>query len=281
MKKFIAIVVFVAACLGGWIWWGINRSYRDPVVTHYTLEEPDTGAIRAVLIADLHDQVFGEDNEQVYTLVKEQEPDVILLAGDLLNEDSASTDTALSFVRRMTEIAPVYVSLGNQEMGFIERNGTGFLDDIRDTGAVLLELDYADTEINGQKIRIGGMYEYAFPTGGGEDYEAIKTFLTEFEGTEDCKIMMAHRPDSFVFLDDNPWDIDLVVSGHLHGGQVILPLLGGLWAPDQGFFPEYDYGKFDLNGTDIIITTGLGSSDEKLPRFNNPPEIAVIDLNHE
>ena len=93
--------------------------------------------------------------------------------------------------------------------------------------------------------------------------------------------MMAHRPDSFVFLDDNPWDIDLVVSGHLHGGQVILPLLGGLWAPDQGFFPEYDYGKFDLNGTDIIITTGLGSSDEKLPRFNNPPEIAVIDLKHE
>ena len=280
MKKRIAAALLIIALLAGGVWWGIYRSYHNPVVTHYALGEPGKDTVRVVLIADLHDMVFVEGNEEVCALVKEQEPDLILLAGDLLNDDSESTDIALGFIRRMMDIAPVYVSLGNQEKDYMYRNGIGLLEEYQQTGAVLLELEYTDIEIKGRDFRIGGMYEYAFRS-GKEDYEAITRFLNEYQDTDRYTIMMAHRPDSFVFLSSNPWDIDLVVSGHLHGGQVILPQVGGLWAPDQGWFPEYDYGQYDLNGTTVIITTGLGTNKEKLPRFNNPPEIVTIDIGTE
>ena len=280
MKRRILIALVIIAAAAGLVWRGVFISYHHPVNTQYTVGDAGGRTIRAVLIADLHDMVYGEDNEEVTALVREQEPDLILLAGDLLNDDSESTAAAVTFVQRMTEIAPVYVSLGNQERDYLKKNGDALLEEIRSAGAEVLELAYIDTEINGAEVRIGGMYEYAF-RGGGEDYEAVLRFLEDYQDTDRYTIMMAHRPDSFVFLDQNPWDIDLVVSGHLHGGQVILPIVGGLWAPDQGWFPEYDYGQYDLNGTTMIITRGLGTSREKLPRFNNPPEIVTVDINTE
>ena len=91
--------------------------------------------------------------------------------------------------------------------------------------------------------------------------------------------MMAHRPDSFIFGDaSKEWDIDLVVSGHTHGGQVRIPFKGGLYVGDQGYFPIYDKGLFDLNKIKILITSGLGSGKEKIPRFNNIPEVVNLKI---
>ena len=91
--------------------------------------------------------------------------------------------------------------------------------------------------------------------------------------------MCAHRPESFYPWDyADTWGIDLVLSGHLHGGQVIIPGLGGLYNSLDGFFAEYDYGQYKLGSSDMIITRGLGSNPKILPRFNNPPEIAVVDV---
>ena len=93
--------------------------------------------------------------------------------------------------------------------------------------------------------------------------------------------MMAHRPDSFIFGNASQvWDIDLVVSGHTHGGQVRLPYLGGLYVGDQGWFPEYDKGLFDLNKIKIVITSGIGSSKQKIPRFNNIPEVVNLKISN-
>jgi predicted MPP superfamily phosphohydrolase len=91
--------------------------------------------------------------------------------------------------------------------------------------------------------------------------------------------MLAHRPDSFIFGEASvTWDIDLVVSGHLHGGQVVVPFKGGLIGGDQGWFPKYVHGLYEKDDINIFITSGLGSSRKVLPRFNNPPEIAVLRL---
>ena len=91
--------------------------------------------------------------------------------------------------------------------------------------------------------------------------------------------MLSHRPDSFVFgAASATWDVDLVISGHLHGGQVVLPLLGGVFGGDQGLFPRYVHGIYEKDRLTLAVTSGLGSQPERLPRFNNPPEVMVLDL---
>ncbi|WP_455055410.1 metallophosphoesterase [Merdimonas faecis] len=150
-------------------------------------------------------------------------------------------------------------------------------------GAVVLDKTYVDIEVNGNKVRIGGMYDYAFGLNGNNDASAAPSdtlsFLQEFQDTDSLKIMLAHRPDSFIFGDASKvWNVDLVVSGHNHGGQVVIPFLGGLYGGDQGWFPEYIHGIYQKDKIRMFVTSGLGTHQEKLPRFNNPPEIAVLTI---
>lgn len=91
--------------------------------------------------------------------------------------------------------------------------------------------------------------------------------------------MLSHRPESYVFGDaSKTWDIDLIICGHVHGGQVVVPFIGGLYGGDQEWFPEYDHGLYEKDNFQMFITSGLGSNEQKLPRFNNPPEIAVLNI---
>ena len=130
------------------------------------------------------------------------------------------------------------------------------------------------------------MYDYAFSQETGDIDQAtmendVYSFLTEMKQTSSFQLMMAHRPDSFIFGNAYKWDFDLIVSGHYHGGQVILPYVGGLYAPELGWFPEVDYGHYKLKDMDIIVTRGISSSNELFPRFNNPSEIVSIKLKAE
>ena len=156
---------------------------------------------------------------------------------------------------------------------------------LTDAGAVVLDRQYQDVEIAGQTIRIGGLYDYAFSLDGWNSCNPdrmdpeVYSFLKEFQDTDLFKLMLAHRPDSFIFGEaSRTWDVDLVVSGHMHGGQVVVPFLGGLVGGDQGWFPEYVHGVYQKDLIRIFITSGLGSSKKALPRFNNVPEIAVLRL---
>ena len=132
--------------------------------------------------------------------------------------------------------------------------------------------------------RLGGLYEYGFETGmqsEGENERAV-SYLEEYVDTDRYLIMCAHRPESFYCWDyADVWGLDLVLSGHLHGGQVIIPGVGGLYSNLEEFFPTYDYGQYKIGNSDMIITRGLSSNLKILPRFNNPPEIAVVDVKPE
>lgn len=166
------------------------------------------------------------------------------------------------------------------------KNNSTLIADLESAGAVVLDQEYVSTDVNGNNIVIGGIYEYAFAYNGSGHMDKSKmpedklAFLESFQAEQSFKIMMAHRPDSFLFGDaEETWDIDLVLSGHLHGGQVIIPFKGGLYGGDFGFFPEYDFGEYRFSAVkNMIITRGLGSDREKLPRFNNMPEIVFIHL---
>ena len=265
-------------------------SYNSLITTAYrVVSDKIRNPVTVCLLADLHDHRFGEQNARLVSQVNDMEPDLILMAGDFINTESEDSSAATELIGQLTEIAPVYYSLGNQEKGYLAAGTSDLLSEIRAAGAEVLEENYENLEINGNSICLAGMYGYAFAFDGSghmckEEMDPDRLgFLEEYQQQEGFKLMMAHRPDSFIFGEAaNTWGIDLVVSGHLHGGQVVLPFLGGFYAGDQGFFPKYVYGEHHFNAVKtMIITSGLGSDREFLPRFNNPPEAVVIYLEHE
>ena len=278
---FISIGLLFLIILGE-VWcsihWLIVRNYE------YQSEKLGSGQeINVAVLSDLHDHEFGKENKKLVKKIKEQEPDLILLDGDILNEDSENADVPCALIRKLKDVAPVYFSLGNHEVSYMENGHTDLVGQLESAGAVVLDESYEDIEVNGVQLRLGGLYDYAFALDGNDDAkntpEPVKSFLEDYQNTDHLKLMMAHRPESFCFGNaSSVWDVDLVISGHIHGGQVVLPILGGLYGGDQGWFPEYVHGMYQKDDMNIFVTSGLGSHHQLLPRFWNRPEIAMIEI---
>ena len=239
--------------------------------------------VTLAVISDLHGHEFGRDNEALAERIKGQSPDLILMDGDFLNADSDNADIPCDLIRRLIKTAPVYYALGNHELSYIENGHPELVDELQESGAVVLDKSYKDLQVRGTAIRLGGMYDYAFGLDGSNSAAAApedaKVFMEDFQDTERLKIMMSHRPDSFIFGDASSyWDVELVISGHDHGGQVAIPFLGGIYGGDQGWFPEYVHGMYQKDEMHLFVTSGLGSHDQMLKRFNNFPEIAIIKI---
>lgn len=292
----------------------LYHSSRGLEITYYSVEMQNkiVNSIRIVQLTDLHNAVFGNNNIELISAVSDQNPDLIFVTGDLINvHDGVDTLIAHNLLLELEKIAPVYMSLGNHEAVLIEA-GMNLVDVIKGTGIQLLDSTYVDVNINGDDLRIGGVYGYCQPVAHAIEThrENESSFLTEFQSTDDCKLLLCHIPvswcNSYSLYD---WDVDVVFSGHIHGGQVRIPFIGGLWAPDMGWFPgkvsgiyttneegwresrkkllDYaNYMKYDTSyyeeHTDyypsfLVLSRGLGNTDW-IPRFNNVPEIVVVDL---
>ena len=241
------------------------------------------GPVRIALLSDLHGKSFGRDNSRLIAKIGEQTPDAIFLDGDMIDRsaDSADVQELLRLIKRLHEIAPVYFAPGNHELEYMQTD-TSLLTQVTEAGAVIVNDSYVDVTIAGQPLRIGGTMGHAFYFGRSEEEFSSSPeyqFLKAFEDTDVPKICLAHMPDTFIFNGAyNLWNVDLILSGHTHGGLIRLPFIGGLYAPMQGWFPEYDQGYFRLGEhMQMVITSGLAGHG-MIPRINNPPEIVVIDL---
>ena len=286
-RHILMIIILLLVCIAAYIGIDIWKSSNALIVRKYavSLENCKT-AIRAVVISDLHNHSFGAQNKKLVEMISQQNPDLILMAGDMLNEDSKSSEVPVALVRELAQIAPVFYGLGNHEIAYMEDAPVDLSEELTQAGAIVLDKKFVDVKIQGENIRIGGLYDYAFGNNGDNDAMAapqdIKDFLTEFGQTEDVKIMISHRPDSFIFGDASTvWDVDLVVSGHNHGGQIVIPFLGGLYGGDQGWFPEYVHGIYEKDQLQLFVTSGLGSEKQILPRMNNRPEVALLEIKPE
>lgn len=244
-----------------------------------------SGSARVVVISDLHGKEYGKDNKRLLAKIREQNPDAIFVVGDMLDDNDAENNFSKTtkLLTDLLDIAPVYFSYGNQEKEYSGNSIDTFVNTIKENGVIVLDDSFVDCEINGQKIRIGGTMGHAFPFGRTmEEFESSDEyiFLKDMEKTDAPTIVLAHMPDTFIFNGaHNYWShIDLVVSGHTHGGVIRLPFAGGLYSPMQGLFPEYDYGFYMLGEKmRIVITSGL-SGYKLVPRFLNLPEICVLNL---
>ena len=276
-KKTVLIVsVLVILCLGIWTLWGNTAlEVNEYEIMSDKIPEAFTG-FRIAQVSDLHNKDFGEGYGQLLTLLSQINPDIIVVTGDLIDSRQTDLDIALEFAWQAGKIARVYYVSGNHEARVPEYEDlkTGLVK----AGVVILENQKVQITREGESITLMGIDDPSFQ----EDYlfgdsesvarQAIENLQNESDG---YTILLSHRPELFDLYVET--EMNLVFSGHAHGGQFRLPFVGGLVAPNQGFFPKYDAGQFTEENTTMIVSRGVGNSIIPI-RFNNRPEIVLVTL---
>ena len=226
-------------------------------------------------VSDLHNAEFGENNEKLLSALAQVQADLIVLTGDLVDSRRTDTGVALDFAERAVEIAPTYYVTGNHESR-VEAYAD-LKTDMISRGVTVLENQVVSITKNAESIRLMGLRDPAFADKLDKDIQKsyLETQLSQFTWSEEYTILLSHRPEFFNVYAE--YQVDLVFSGHAHGGQIRLPKIGGLFAPNQGFFPKYDAGLYENGRTKMLVSRGVGNSLFPL-RINNPPEIVVITL---
>lgn len=224
---------------------------------------------KIVQISDLHNTRSKTLTDALIKEIKRQEPDMIVITGDLIDCQKYDLQSALDLIEEIKNVAPIYYVPGNHEAG------SGKYEDITsclaEKGVHVLDDTYDTITINNDSFDILGVSDPAFYPSYLSDQmgAALEDIL---EGIEDgnFKLLLSHRPELFDVYTE--YDIDLVLSGHAHGGQIRLPFIGGLVAPNQGLFPKYTSGEFKQNDTTMIVSRGIGNS--VLPfRIKNYPSV--------
>ena len=276
-KKTVLIVsLLIILCLGIWTLWGnIALEVNEYEIVSDRIPEAFAG-FRIAQVSDLHNKDFGEGYGQLLTLLSQINPDIIVVTGDLIDSRQTDLDVALEFAWQAGKIARVYYGSGNHEARVPEYEDLKI--GLVKAGVVILENQKVEITREGESINLMGIEDPSFQ----EDYlfgdsesvarQAIENLQNESDG---YTILLSHRPELFDLYVET--EMNLVFSGHAHGGQFRLPFVGGLVAPNQGFFPKYDAGQFTEENTTMIVSRGVGNSIIPI-RFNNRPEIVLVTL---
>ena len=275
-KRVLIVSVLVILCIGIWTLWGNTAiEVNEYEIVSDRIQQGFDG-FRIAQVSDLHNKDFGEGYGQLLTLLSQINPDIIVVTGDLIDSRQTDLDVALEFAWQAGKIARVYYVSGNHEARVPEYEDlkTGLVK----AGVVILENQKVEITREGESITLMGIDDPSFQ----EDYlfgdsesvarQAIENLQNESDG---YTVLLSHRPELFDLYVET--EMDLVFSGHAHGGQFRLPFVGGLVAPNQGFFPKYDAGLFSEGSTNMIVSRGVGNSIIPI-RFNNRPEIIVATL---
>ena len=280
-KKFIflAVAAAVLVALVIWIAWG-NTALELNTYTISSSKLPQSfDGYRIAHVSDLHNAEMGKDNEKLLTILRDADPDMIAITGDLIDSRSTNVEIALNFIREAVKIAPCYYVTGNHEARVNEYDE--LKSGMESAGVIVLEDAQTEISLDGDTITLIGVNDPSYQTDYlfGDSETVMNTKLEELH-TENGEftVLLSHRPELFDSYADH--GMDLVLSGHAHGGQFRLPFIGGLVAPNQGLFPEYDAGIYTEGNTNMLVSRGIGNSI--LPfRINNRPEVILIELQAE
>lgn len=239
----------------------------------YTVVSPKlTAEVRLAVVTDFHSSDNADD---VVAMVASCAPDAVLLVGDLFDDDIANrpTERTLSLMRQLSALYPCYYVSGNHEAW------TGEMDALYqqtgEAGVTVLRMSSGVLTVRGQRIALCGIpdpYEMVF-SGAPDTEEQLRQALEDVDSA-DFTVLLAHRPELLAKYAQFP--LDLVVSGHAHGGQVRIPgVLNGLYVPNQGWFPKLAGGAYTQDGTTLIVSRGLAVRT-RLPRIFNRPEVVLV-----
>ncbi len=258
-----------------------------------TIEKTENKSVKIVHLSDLHNKGFGKDQKNLMEKITELHPDIILFTGDLIDSRRKGTENAFTLMKSLSEKYPVYRILGNHDFS---KNGYEISNQLEDTSVITLRNESLDINLNDINITLKGVDDpISYKRSVRQD---LYTKAVGKADTDNYSILLAHRPEYFSLYEKSGYDIAL--SGHAHGGQIRLPVIGGFFAPHQGAFPKYDGGRYfpgedngisrkaavsivsdDLapseGGFSMILSRGLGNSLFPF-RIFNLPEIIFIEL---
>lgn len=284
MKRKIMIVAVFALAFFVIVWlslWAFSDN-KTIVTTQYTIKQDEIpeafSGFRIAQIADLHNTELGENNQDLLSALKEAKPDMIVFTGDLVDSRRTDLDVAVAFAEDAITIAECYYVRGNHEAStplFYELEAR-----LEALGVVVLANNWSVLYRGGSSITIMGLNDptldsdYLTLGTDGVNENALKRLV---DGIDTYSILLAHHPEWLSLYAK--YQVDLVLSGHAHGGQIRFNDDTGLIAPNQGFFPKYTSGIFTQDKTTLIVSRGLGNSLFPF-RINNPPELVIVDLVH-
>ncbi|WP_317380637.1 metallophosphoesterase [uncultured Intestinimonas sp.] len=242
-------------------------------VRHYAVESDKlTGPVRLVLLTDLHACAYGAGQRELLDAVERQHPDLVLLGGDILDDDPAlPEENAWTVIETLGRSYPTFYVTGNHE--FWSGRVEAIKARIADSGVTVLEGEGKTVLFRGQPLSISGVDD---PAAGAEIWQAQLARAAQGAG-EGFSLLLTHRPERTSAYEGRGFD--LILAGHAHGGQWRIPLLlNGLLAPNQGFFPAFAGGRYELGETTLIVSRGLARESTRVPRIFNPPELVVVEL---
>lgn len=261
-------------------------------ITKYEIENEkipkEFNNFKIVQISDLHNKSFGKGNKRLLEKIDSQNPDIVVITGDLVEGDNKDFDVALNLIDELLKKYKVYHIIGNHEQKSLIKKHKElyktYFDKLYKKNIVNLDNEKIRIKKDGKYINIYGLiipleyYPYFFKNYENKNMKLEQDFINNKLGEinrDEYNILLAHTP--FFFEDYEKYGVDLVLAGHVHGGIIRLPKVGGLLSPNREFFPKYDFGKYIKNNTTMLLSKGLGGS-KVLIRFACKPEIVSITL---
>ena len=286
MYKIIFIFIGIFILMYLYIKYNVNTLEVTKYVVENKKVPKEFDVYNIVQISDLHSKLFGENNKKLIQKIKSLNPDIVVVTGDLIDGENNNYNVALDFMKEISKLYRVYYIIGNHEQKSLIKK---YKDEYKDYFNKLHQIDFVNLDNNKVEIVKGdsninlygltvpySCYKYLFDKDKNTNLD--ENFLEENLPTinkDEYNILLAHTP--FYFDEYERWGADLILAGHVHGGIIRLPFVGGLLSPNRHFFPKYDLGKYDKNNSTMIVTKGLGGS-KVLVRINCKPEIVKITL---
>ncbi|MBQ8296293.1 MAG: metallophosphoesterase [Ruminococcus sp.] len=234
--------------------------------------------VRIAHVADLHKRRFGSNNERLCGKIAAEKPDIILVSGDIVSRSCTDFSRVGSLLRTLSQTAPVYLVFGNHETDFSPERRAAFIRAVKDSGTVLLENETVQLEINGRTLNLSGIELEKTVYKKNNSYRKL-----DVPDIEEFNEKLGKKPDGeTVLLVHNPlfaelyaqWGADYAVTGHVHGGAVMIPFTGvGLLSPERKLLPKYSKGIYTVGKTKLLLSGGLGKF-----RLFNPPEIVIYEV---
>lgn len=265
-----------ALCIALFCIWQ-NNSILITKLTYSNLKLPEEfDGYVIVQISDLHNKEFGANQGKLLEKLKSVSPDLIVITGDLVDSRRYHLDSAMQFVNGAVKIAPTYYVPGNHEARL--KRFADMKSSLIRAGVHVLENSREKLSAGESSIDLLGVRDPAFAhlsSKGEEPAAELAEILAQWSSQDAFQILLSHRPELLALYAEN--HMDLVFTGHAHGGQVRLPFVGGLLAPNQGIFPRYTSGSYMRDRTTMYVSRGLGNSRFPVRVFNRP-EIVVVTL---